>query len=179
MKRFIITGAPGAGKTAIIRHMELDGFGVVEEAATDVIAAAQSQGIAEPWTHASFIDAVADLQKARQSRASYQPADFQFHDRSVFCTAALATFLAYPFSAVLTNELERVTKEAVFERRVFFVRNLGFVKPTEARRISFEDTLRFEKVHEDIYRRFGFELFSVEPASPLERVRVIKAAIGE
>ena len=34
MKRFIITGAPGAGKTAILRQLELDGFGVVEEAAT-------------------------------------------------------------------------------------------------------------------------------------------------
>ena len=34
MKRFIITGAPGAGKTAIIRQLELDNFGVVEEAAT-------------------------------------------------------------------------------------------------------------------------------------------------
>jgi predicted ATPase len=35
MRRFIITGAPGAGKTAIIRQLELDGFSVVEEAATD------------------------------------------------------------------------------------------------------------------------------------------------
>jgi len=41
MRRFIITGAPGAGKTAIIRQLELDGFGVVEEAATAVIAAAE------------------------------------------------------------------------------------------------------------------------------------------
>jgi hypothetical protein len=46
--RFILTGAPGSGKTAILRHLELDGFGVVEEAATDVIALAQAQGIDEP-----------------------------------------------------------------------------------------------------------------------------------
>ena len=56
MRRFIITGAPGAGKTAIIRQLELDGFGVVEEAATDVIAAAQARGISKPWTDPSFID---------------------------------------------------------------------------------------------------------------------------
>jgi len=29
MRRFIITGAPGSGKTAIIRQLELDGFSVV------------------------------------------------------------------------------------------------------------------------------------------------------
>jgi len=55
MRRFIISGAPGAGKTAIIRQLELDGFSVVEEAATDVIAAAQARGIAEPWTDASSL----------------------------------------------------------------------------------------------------------------------------
>jgi AAA domain len=78
MRRFIITGAPGAGKTAIIRQLELDGFGVVEEAATDIIVAAHAQGTVEPWKHPSFIDAIAHLQTARQFRASYQPDDVQF-----------------------------------------------------------------------------------------------------
>ena len=70
MRRFIITGAPGAGKTAVIRQLELDGFSVVEEAATDVIAAAQARGIAEPWTDPSFIDLITNLQRRRQIRAS-------------------------------------------------------------------------------------------------------------
>jgi len=60
---------------------------------------------------------------------------------------------------------------------VFFIQNLGFITPTEARRISFEETLRFESVHEETYRSFGFELFLVETGSLLERVSTIKAAI--
>ena len=177
MRRFIITGTPGAGKTAIIRQLELDGFSVVEEAATDVIAAAQAQGTVQPWTYPSFIDAIANLQRERQIRASSQPDEVQFHDRCVVCTAALAIYLGYPFSPILATELERVKKEATFQNRVFFIRNLGFVTPTEARRISFEDTVRFEKIHEETYRNFGFELVSVEPGSLAERVSVIKAAI--
>ena len=47
MKRFILTGTPGAGKTAILRQLEIEGFGVVEEAATDVIALWQARGIRE------------------------------------------------------------------------------------------------------------------------------------
>jgi predicted ATPase len=177
MKRFIITGAPGAGKTAIIRQLELDGFSVVEEAATDVIAAAQARGTAEPWTDPLFIDAIAGLQKEREIRGSYQPDDVQFHDRCVVCTAALAVYLGHPFSAFLTSELERIKRETIYENRVFFIRNLGFITPTEARRISFEETLRFERIHEEIYRGLGFELVSVEPGDLLERVSVIKAAI--
>jgi predicted ATPase len=179
MRRFIITGAPGAGKTAIIRQLELDGFSVVEEAATDVIAAVHDRGADQPWTHPSFVDAVARLQRDRQMRASCQPDEVQFHDRCVVCTAALAVYLEHPFSPFLASELERIQKEAIYQSRVFFVRNLGFVTPTEARRISFEETLRFERIHEKMYRDFGFELISVEPGSLVERVSVIQAAIRE
>ena len=182
MRRFIITGAPDAGKTAIIRQLELDGFGVVEEAATDVIAAAHARGTAEPWTDPSFIDMVADLQKGRQIRASYQPDDVQFRDRSIICTAALAVYLGYKFSTLLSTELDRIQKEAIYkeaiyENHVFLIRNLGFVTPTEARRISFEESLRFERIHEETYRDFGFEVVPVEAGRLLERVNAIKAAI--
>ena len=49
--------------------------------------------------------------------------------------------------------------------------------PTEARRITFEETVHFERIHEETYREFGFELISVEPGSLEERIRTIKAAI--
>jgi predicted ATPase len=177
MRRFIITGAPGAGKTAIIRQLELDGFSVIEEAATDVIAAAQAQGTVQPWTQPSFIDVVAKLQRDRQIQASDQPDEVQFHDRCVVCTAALAVYLGYPLTPFLVSELDRVKKEAIYQTQVFFIRNLGFITPTEARRISFEESVRFEKIHEDTYRDFGFELVAVEPGSVQERVSIIKAAM--
>ena len=177
MKRFVLTGAPGGGKTAIIRQLELDGLSIVEEAATDVIALAQARGIVEPWMHPWFVDSVADLQKLRQARASCELGEVQFHDRSVICTAALAAYLGRAVSAALSHELERVMTEGIFQRRVFFIRNLGFVTPTEARRISFEETLRFERIHEETYRKFGFELVFVEPGSVSERVAAIKASL--
>ena len=179
MKRFIVTGTPGSGKTAIIRQLECEGFSVVEEAATDVIALEQARGIAEPWTHPSFIDAVANLQKQRQMRAASDGGDVQFHDRSVVCTAALATYLGYPLSEMLSRELERIQSEAIYQSRVFFVRNLGFITPSEARRITFEEALRFERIHEETYRNFGFEIFPVEPGTVAARAAAIKAAIHQ
>jgi len=178
MRRFILTGAPGSGKTAILRQLEIDGFSVVEEAATDIIAAAQAQGTDEPWTRSSFIDAVVHLQKSRRERASHQPDDVQFHDRSAVCTAALSTYLGYPWSSELSAELARIRDEAIFEKRVFLIRPVGFIKPSEARRISYEETLRFETIHEQTYQDMGFELVPVEPAPLMERVNAIREAIG-
>ena len=177
MKRFVLTGTPGSGKTAIIRQLEIDGFSVVEEAATDLIALAQAQGITEPWTHPSFIDSVFRLQRQRQLRASRQPDEIQFHDRSPVCTAALATYLGQPVSDEFARELERIRKEAIYQSQVFFIRNLGSITPTGARRISFDQALHFERVHEETYRNFGFELLFIESGGLSARVAAIKEKI--
>ena len=68
----------------------------------------------------------------------------------------------------------------VYQKRVFFIQNLGFITPTEARRISFEESLRFERVHEETYRNFGFEFVRIAPGSLLDRVNAIKrsASVG-
>jgi predicted ATPase len=177
MKRYILTGAPGSGKTAVLRQLELDGFGVVEEAATDLIALRQAEGVAEPWMQAGFVEDVARLQRLRLERTSKSGDAVQFHDRSIFCTLALAKYLAVPCPAELIREAERVREERVYERSVFFLENLGFIEPTAARRITFEETVRFERIHEEVYREWGFEPVMVEAAPLEERVRTIGAFI--
>lgn len=177
MKRYILTGAPGAGKTVILRQLELEGYSVVEEAATDLIALSHAQGIGEPWTDPAFIDAVADLQRRRLAQSSALPGQVQFHDRSVVCTAALAAYLGHPLSPRVLSDLERIVAESLCEKQVFFIRNLGFIQPTEARRISFAESLRFEQIHEDTYRRFGFTLVDVPPGPLSERVAAIRVAL--
>src|SRR5882724_6190764 len=197
MKRFILTGTSGAGKTAILRQLEMDGFSVVEEAASDVIVLQQAQGVTEPWTRSSFIDSIVDLQRQRQVRASYAPEEVQFnevqfnevqfnevqfnevqfHDRSVICTAALAVYLGYPVPSTLARELERIQTESIFQKCVFFIRSLGFITPTPARRITFAESLHFERVHEETYRNLNYEIVPIEPGGLSERVAAIKSAI--
>lgn len=108
MPAYILTGAPGSGKTAVLRLLETLGYPVVEEAATDVIALANALGCEEPWCDPGFIG------------------------------------------------------------------NQGFIQPTAARRITFEDSLAFEQVHEQTYRDLGFLLADV-PAGPLaDRVALVR-----
>jgi len=47
-----------------------------------------------------------------------------------------------------------------------------------ARRISFEDSLVFERIHEQVYRELGFDVVDV-PAGPLaDRVALILRVVG-
>jgi len=178
MKRYILTGAPGAGKTAILRQLELDGFSVVEEAATDIIALWHAKGISAAWKHPGFIDAIVSLQQSRERNSVALPGPVQFHDRSVVCTAALADYLQVPRTASLKRELLRVQTQSVFQRSVLLLKNLGFITNTEARRITYEETVRFEQIHEETYRELGFETISIGPASVADRVREIKRALS-
>jgi predicted ATPase len=100
--------------------------------------------------------------------------DAAFFDRSPVCTLALSRYAGLAPSALLRAEIDRLLAERHYERTVFFVRNQGFVEPTAARRISFADSLRFERIHEETYRELGFDLVEV-PAGPLPvRVAAIR-----
>jgi predicted ATPase len=172
VKRYILTGTPGCGKTSILRSLEVAGYLVIEEAATDVIALRQAQGIAEPWTNPSFIDDITNLQKLRQVRIA-DVHEVQFYDRSPVCTYALSVWLGFPILRTLADEMARIKKEQIYQKQVFFIDNLGFCESTAARKISFEDSLRFEKVHEETYRSFGYECIRVAPQTLSARVEQI------
>jgi len=161
--RFILTGAPGSGKTAILRQLELDGFGVVEEAATDVIALAQAQGADEPWLRPDFTDTVAALQRRRRLVADRWLDGPVLFDRSPICTYALALYLGHTVGPVLAQELDRIRDERLYEHRVFFVSGQSFITPTPARRITLAEARRFERLHAEVYRQLGYELVTVEP----------------
>ncbi len=157
MKRYILTGTPGCGKTSIIRGLEMHGHFVIGEAATDIIAYEQAQGNLAPWeSPTNFIDQIVNLQKQRQIQTVNVQSELQFFDRSPICTYALAIYTGLFYagfqpSTPLLKEIDRLKESKIYEQKVFFIENLGFVKSTEARKISFEHSLIFEKIHAETY----------------------------
>jgi predicted ATPase len=163
-RRFIFTGTPGSGKTSVILGLEKLGHAVIHEAATDVISQEQAKGLERPWEEPKFIDQIVRMQKERQMNST---GNIQFYDRSPFCTYALGKYLAYwkdlefkPLP-VLLDEIDRCLKNGVYQNRIFFFENLGFIEHTDARKISYEDALIFEQIHLDVYKGFGFDIMMV------------------
>ena len=175
--RIIFTGAPGAGKTSLLRASELEGFAVVEEAATDVIALEQAQGVDAPWLTPDFIEKVLRLQEQRADRARSHSGPVLF-DRSPYCTLALARYLGLTPPSALLQELDRIEANGVYDRSVVFVGSLGFITPTPARRIGLEEAARFADVHREVYEKRGFELIDLPAASIEDRVCRVCDALG-
>ena len=173
MKRYIFTGTPGSGKTSLLHELKHRGYSVVEEAATDVNALEHARGNLEPWRLPDFIDNIVCLQKQRQLEASAYADEIQLYDRSPICTLALARHLGYAPSAGLLEELERIEREQVYQRQVFFIENLGFTEPTEVRKITFEESLLFENIHRETYTALGYDLIPIAPASLPARVHSV------
>ena len=171
MKRYILTGTPGCGKTSLIHALENLGHAVVREAATDIIGLEQAQGVAEPWTNPDFIDKIITLQKLRQAQA--KDTAVQYYDRSPICSYALCQYLGYQPSAILIEELKRIKHSHIYQKKVFFIENLGFCQPTDARKISFAEALKFEKIHEEIYHHFGYDCIKIKAQPVAFRVAEI------
>jgi predicted ATPase len=166
-RRYVLTGAPGSGKTTLLAALRERGYATVREAATDVIAGYQACGVAEPWERDGFLADVLAVQVQRQREVRGDPV---FCDRAPLCTLALARFLGRPEPPGLAA----AAAAGGYARQVLFVRPLGFVTPSAARRISYPDSLAFEAVHEQVYAEFGYTVVDV-PAGPVgQRVQVVE-----
>jgi predicted ATPase len=174
VRRYILTGAPGAGKTTILAGLRERGYAVVEEAATEVIARSHADGLDEPWREVSFLDAIARLQYERQVLPVPPGTTVQVFDRSPICTLALAVHLGHPVTPVLAKEIDRIAAGRVYQPQVFFVHLLGFVTPTAARRITLAESVSFERIHRQAYHDHGFELIDVPVGLPRQRTDLVE-----
>ncbi|MBO2449281.1 AAA family ATPase [Actinomadura barringtoniae] len=175
--RYVLTGAPGVGKTTIAHRLRARGLTVVDEAATDVIADRQARGEQEPWNGPGFLEEVLQTQQERQQNAP--DTVIQIYDRSPLCTLALAHYLQRTVPTALKAAIDRIERENVYQRQVFLIHPIGFVTPTAARRITLEESLTFARIHEQVYRSHGYELIDVPPAPIEQRASAIETHIRQ
>jgi hypothetical protein len=90
-----------------------------------------------------------------------------------YAPLALARYLRHPVTTMLAHEIARIMRGQVYERVVFLIRPIGFIEPSAARRISYADSLAFERLHEVVYRDHGFEIINVAAADVTGRAAAI------
>ena len=177
MPRYVLTGAPGPGRPRSCgcssgRLPRGRGGRDRRDRARACIRRP------EPWTSPGFADAIVSAAAAAEERLSDSGrTSAVFVDRSPVCTLALRRHLGSPVRALLRGRGGSRRGRAACTRRCSSSESRGSSSRPAARRISFEESLAFEELHERTYRELGFELIEVRPARcEAQRRRVMRGS---
>jgi len=175
-KFFVLTGAPGSGKSTIVTVIQHLGFSCIEEPARQILAeqrSINSSGLPEkdPRLFTELMLSRSIYQYKQM--ASVSP--FVLFDRGVPDNLAYASLFEFTFEAAWN-----ASKLYRYNTTVFFTASWQEIyKTDEERKMSYEAASRFGEALRKIYEELGYSLVDVPRVPPEERAKFILRAVLE
>ncbi len=167
-KKYIITGAPGTGKTTLL-HALSQAYACLPEVSRKVIAREQSTGgEGIPWKDMSQFAALVYEASLAELRAHPQAL---FTDRSILDLMAYLQVAGKPVDRTIDN----FPYHDLFRQQVFFAPTWQDIyHQDEQRQQEFAYSVELEKALVHAYQQKGFQLVTLPKTSVLSRVQFIK-----
>ena len=173
-QKYIITGAPGTGKTAIIDTLKKEGHSCAEEISrTIIIEQIANGGDALPWKNlATFSQQVIALRKLQHTNAPQGRT--HFFDRGIIDVIA---YLKHDKLAV-NNEIMEMVKQFPYNKTVFYTPIWAEIYTNDNERKEDIITAKnIENVLLTTYQSFGYNLVEVPKLTVNERIAFILSKI--
>ncbi|MCW2119671.1 AAA family ATPase [Flavobacterium sp. 7A] len=168
VKKYIITGPPGAGKTTLINQLAVEGVIIIPEASREIIIAQQlNNGKAVPWED---IETYAVLVfEAIKNRLKNNP-EAVFTDRSMLDIIAYLEF----YNKLVFDDLLNFPFSTYYHQTVFFAPSWQEIYKIDPQRPQQYSELQglAEKLQE-VYQRFGFNCVILSKVSVESRIKFI------
>ena len=173
-QKYIITGAPGTGKTAIIDTLKKEGHSCAEEISrTIIIEQIANGGDALPWKNlAAFSQQVIALRKLQHTNAPQGRT--HFFDRGIIDVIA---YLKHDKLAV-NNEIMEMVKQFPYNKTVFYTPIWAEIYTNDNERK--EDIITAKNIENILlttYQSFGYNLVEVPKLTVNERIAFILSKI--
>ena len=166
-KKYIITGAPGTGKTTLINLLKKEVL-CMDEVSRQVIIAEQKKGSnGVPWENIQ-----------RFTKLVYQQSieALEIHKEAVFCDRSLLDLIAYLDVAreLIPDYLNDFPYKDKFHTTVFFAPTWQDIYCKDAQRLQeFNYCKKLEKSLLEQYKKKGFNIVILPKSSPSTRVKFV------
>tara|TARA_B100001057_G_C22778932_1_gene922814 strand:- start:893 stop:1429 length:537 start_codon:yes stop_codon:yes gene_type:complete len=172
LKRIVITGAPGSGKTSLIKSLKLDGYTCIDEISRKIFKQGKNKGIKNFFIEKPKVFSLKIL-KERKKQYKDSLKIKNSNNNLIFFDRGIHDVYAY---------LYYINKSYVFPPRPFKYnyQKIFILNPWKS--IYLNDNERFEdfnsavKINEAIkytYKKYGFELINVPKYSIKKRKKFI------
>ncbi|PQZ83017.1 MULTISPECIES: AAA family ATPase [unclassified Brevundimonas] len=175
LRRIVVTGGPGSGKTSLIEALAAAGHATSPEAGRAVIRRQQAiDGQALPWRdRALFAELMLDRELEAHARfeGAAGPA---FFDRGTPDVVGYLTLCGQPIPA----HVERAARDVRYDRRVFIAPVWPEIFAQDAeRKQDLDEAQRTFDAMTEVYPRFGYELIELPKAPVAERLSFVMKTI--
>ncbi|WP_299530220.1 AAA family ATPase [Ulvibacterium sp.] len=166
-KKYIITGAPGTGKTTLIKDLEKE-FPCMHEVSRKVILKEQENGgDAMPWQ---------DLEKFVALVYDAFIIKLDLNPKALFTDRSILDLIAYLRldGKTIPQQLDTFPYLDKFHRKVFFAPVWEAIYQKDSQRLQdFDHCVALEKALVNIYREKGFEVVRLPEDTVGKRIRFI------
>ncbi len=171
---FVLTGAPGSGKTAILGRLGTE-FRCMDEPAREVLAEQRATGGSGTWDQDPSLFVRLLLQRSIEKYAmARKSGDTVIFDRGIpDCIVYAVRAGADPTPSLEAADAYR------YQPHVLFLEPWSDIYQTDEERImSFDDTVSFSETLRDVYERSGYTLVDVPRDSIADRATFVRMSVA-
>jgi len=171
MKRILLIGSPGSGKTTILSELRKRGYTCFKEVSREIILEAQKRGIKQLFlTNPDEFN-----QKLLSGRIAQFNACTDLEDHFVFIDRGLPDIIAYNEYINIESSAEALTasEKFLYDFVFMFPTWKKIFKNDNERYESFEEALKIQDNLKNTYTKLGYEICEVPTGDVSERANYI------
>lgn len=171
LKRIIITGGPGSGKTSLINYLEKEGYPVMHEISRDVILEAQKEGIDQLFLENPILFSEKLLEGRLKQFHDGKNCDVHilFYDRGMPDVTAYMDYLGTDYSEYFTETCLKFQYDEIFVLPPWE----AIYKQDNERYESYEQAEKIFDFLKNGYSTYGYKINEVPVGAIEERAKFI------